>query len=100
MADRSEQAILDPDLPIIDAHHHLFDRPALRYLLNDYLADVGAGHRIVASVYVETQAFVRADGPPLLRPLGADALGTLFLRGWHLERVSSLLVEARGRLDW
>jgi L-fuconolactonase len=64
------EAILDPDLPIIDSHHHLFDRPALRYLLNDYLADIGAGHRITGSVYVETQAFIRPDGPELLRPLG------------------------------
>ena len=65
-----DHATLDPDLAIIDAHHHLFDRPGQRYLLDDYLADIGAGHRIVASVYVETQAFIRADGPELLRSLG------------------------------
>ena len=40
-----DEPILEPDLPIIDSHHHLFDRPAkpgmppLRYLLDDYLAD-------------------------------------------------------------
>ena len=56
MLDRRDEAIVDPDLPIIDAHHHLFDRPALRYLLNEYLADIGTGHRIMGSVYVETQA--------------------------------------------
>ncbi|MBT2336597.1 amidohydrolase family protein [Variovorax paradoxus] len=65
-----DETIIDPDLPIIDAHHHLFDRPALRYMLDDYLADAGAGHRIVASTYVETQAFVRPDLPELLRPVG------------------------------
>lgn len=66
---RSE-AIIEPDLPIVDAHHHLFDRGGVRYLLDDILADVGAGHRIVATVYVESHSMFRADGPPMLRPLG------------------------------
>ena len=39
-------------------------------MFEDYLADVRAGHRIVASVFVETQAFARKDGPEMLRPLG------------------------------
>jgi predicted TIM-barrel fold metal-dependent hydrolase len=64
------EPILDADLPIIDSHHHLFDRPPLRYMVDEYLADARAGHRIVASVYVETQAFARRDGPEMLRPLG------------------------------
>jgi hypothetical protein len=65
-----DEAILDPELPIIDAHHHLFDRPALRYMLEDYLADAGAGHKVMASVYVETLAMARTQGPEALRPLG------------------------------
>jgi predicted TIM-barrel fold metal-dependent hydrolase len=65
-----EEAILDPELPIIDAHHHLFSRPGLDYLLDDYLQDASAGHQIIASVYVETRAFVWTEGPELLRPLG------------------------------
>jgi L-fuconolactonase len=70
------EPILDPDIPIIDAHMHLFDRPALgerpplRYMLDEYLADAQAGHRIVASVYVEIMAFARKEGPEVLRPLG------------------------------
>jgi L-fuconolactonase len=66
---RSE-TVIDPELPVIDAHHHLFDRPTLRYMLDDYLADVDAGHNITASVYVETQAFARTHGPDILRPIG------------------------------
>ena len=65
-----DETVLEPDLPIIDTHHHLFDRPALRYMLDDYLVDVALGHRIIASVYVETQAMARPDGPDWLRPLG------------------------------
>jgi predicted TIM-barrel fold metal-dependent hydrolase len=66
----ADEEIVEPDIPIIDAHHHLFDRPGGRYLLDDYLADVGLGHNIVASVYVETLAMARVDGPELLRPIG------------------------------
>lgn len=66
-----DEPILDPELPIIDSHHHLFDRPGgQRYMLDDYLADTRAGHRIVASVYMEISAFIRKDGPEVLRPLG------------------------------
>lgn len=62
--------IVDPNIPIIDAHHHLFDRPALRYMFEDYVADVNTGHNVIASVYVETLAMSRASGPDLLRPIG------------------------------
>jgi predicted TIM-barrel fold metal-dependent hydrolase len=65
-----DEPILDPEIPIVDSHHHLFDRPELRYLLDEYLADAKAGHRIVASVYLETVAFARQDGPEVMRPLG------------------------------
>jgi L-fuconolactonase len=65
-----DEPILDPDLPIIDSHHHLFDRPDTRYLIEEYAADAALGHNVRASVYVETLAMVRRSGPELLRPLG------------------------------
>lgn len=65
-----DEPILDPGLAIIDSHQHLFDRPALRYLLDDYLAHAAAGHRIIGTVYIETLAMVRPDAPPAARPLG------------------------------
>ena len=65
------EAALEPDRPIIDAHHHLFDHPGWRYLFEDYLADLdGSGHRVVASVFVQCFAMHRADGPEALRPAG------------------------------
>ena len=36
---------LDPAQPVVDAHHHLYDRPGTRYLLQDYLADIQPGTR-------------------------------------------------------
>lgn len=80
-----DEPILEPELAIVDAHHHLFDRPALRYMLGEYLDDVRAGHRVIASVYVETQAFERRDGSPMLRPLGeiefANGVGAMAASG-------------------
>jgi L-fuconolactonase len=64
-----EEAIA-PGLPIIDAHHHLWDRPGWRYLLDELLEDFNAGHNIVASVYVQAWAMYRASGPQWLRPVG------------------------------
>lgn len=65
-----DEIILDPNLPIVDAHIHLFDLPDNRYMMDDYLADAQGGHNVVASIYCESQAFIRTDGPAVLRPLG------------------------------
>jgi L-fuconolactonase len=69
LAQASEE-ILEPELPIVDPHHHLWDFPAHRYLLGDLLADTGTGHRIESTVFIECTACYRADGPSELRPLG------------------------------
>ncbi len=79
------ETIIDPERPIIDAHHHLFDKPALTYMLDEYLDDIRAGHNIVASVYVEASAFHSVDGPEVLRPLGevefANGVGAMCASG-------------------
>src|SRR5262249_23772645 len=63
------EPILEPELPIVDPHHHLWDRPGWRYLLDDLLADTGTGHNIVATVYVQARSMHRADGPDELKPV-------------------------------
>jgi L-fuconolactonase len=65
-----KEEILDPALPICDPHHHLWDYPGRRYLLDELLADTGSGHRVVATVFVECASMYRADGPAALRPVG------------------------------
>jgi predicted TIM-barrel fold metal-dependent hydrolase len=64
------EPILDPDLPIVDSHHHLWHRGGHRYLLHDFLADAGTGHNLVATVFIECDAMYRATGPVELRPVG------------------------------
>ena len=68
--DRRHEEIIEPDLPIIDPHHHLWDRPGWHYLLDELLADLNSGHRIVATVFLQCRAMHRADGPEAFRPVG------------------------------
>ena len=71
LARRPTEAALEPELPIIDPHHHLWDTPARgRYFLPELLADIGGGHNIVATVFLECQAMYRKDGPPEMAPVG------------------------------
>lgn len=58
-----EEAVLEPDLPIVDAHQQLWDREGSRYLLEDYLADAESDHATRASVYIESGAMWRLEGP-------------------------------------
>ena len=67
---RRTEPILEPDLPIIDPHHHLWDRAGWRYLLDDLLADTNSGHNILATVFVQARAMHRAGGPEDLKPIG------------------------------
>ena len=65
----TEEAALEPGLPIIDPHHHLWDRPGNRYLLEDLLEDIQT-HNVRQTVFVECSSMYRADGPEELRVVG------------------------------
>ncbi|MSP37318.1 MAG: amidohydrolase [Deltaproteobacteria bacterium] len=64
------EAPLEPDLPICDAHHHLWERPPRDYLLDDLLADLRSGHNIVSTVAVECGYGYRRAGATEFKPLG------------------------------
>ena len=66
---RTEE-ILEPALPIIDPHHHLWHRDGNTYLLPELIADLASGHNITATVLAECHSMYRPDGPPELRSLG------------------------------
>jgi len=67
---RRNEPILEPDLPIVDPHHHLWDRPGWRYLLDELMADTNSGHNVLATVFVQARAMLRASGPAELRHVG------------------------------
>ena len=67
---RLREDILEPDLPIIDAHHHLWERESGVYLPPELQADLAAGHNVRATVFIQCGHGFRADGPPEMRPVG------------------------------
>ena len=67
---KRREEILEPDLPIVDPHHHLWDRRGNRYLFQELLEDVGSGHNIVATCFEECREMYRADGPQEQKSLG------------------------------
>jgi predicted TIM-barrel fold metal-dependent hydrolase len=64
------EEVIDPARPIVDPHHHLWDRGGQRYLIEEITADIASGHNIVATVYVEARSMYRANGAEALRPVG------------------------------
>jgi L-fuconolactonase len=68
LAKRTE-AIIEPNLPIVDPHHHLWDKET-RYLFDDLRSDVGSGHDIRATVFLQCGSMYRADGDPDFAPVG------------------------------
>jgi predicted TIM-barrel fold metal-dependent hydrolase len=88
------EPIIEPDLPIVDPHHHLWFRPEpllaaleqmeslmtrtlvptfrrhARYLFDEFLADLRSGHNVRATVYVEVHSMYRTRGPEAMRSVG------------------------------
>ena len=83
------EAILEPDLQIIDPHHHLWDlRPLMPafpeprhpfiasialspyYTFNEIHADATSGHNVIGTVFMECGAFYRAGADEAFKPVG------------------------------
>tara|TARA_B100000676_G_scaffold312070_1_gene384600 strand:- start:1875 stop:2897 length:1023 start_codon:yes stop_codon:yes gene_type:complete len=88
--DSVEEEALEPDLPIIDPHHHLWDfkveRVNPRYFLEEMLEDTNSGHNILATVFIECGAMFREDGSDDEKPLGE----TEFVNGIAAQSASGL----------
>ena len=67
---KRQEEILEPGLAIVDPHHHLWDHPGSRYLLDELLADVNSGHNIVATVFIQCGSGYRTSGPEEMRCIG------------------------------
>ena len=71
----TQEETLEPDIPICDPHHHYWDMraeyiPYHRYLLHELAADIGSGHNVRSTVFIEARSMYRADGPEEMRAVG------------------------------
>ncbi|MBS0642208.1 MAG: amidohydrolase family protein [Acetobacteraceae bacterium] len=64
------EEVLEPDLPIIDPHHHLWKARPDQYLLEDLVADLRTGHNVLSTVFIQCGSEYFPDGPEALRPVG------------------------------
>ena len=71
LAKRPTETPIEPDLPIIDPHHHFWHSPGRgEYLLPGILNDMAGGHNIVSTVFLECRAMYRKEGPRHMAALG------------------------------
>ncbi|MBV6306918.1 amidohydrolase family protein [Candidimonas humi] len=86
LATRCED-ILWPELPIIDPHHHLWDRPGSRYLLDELNADISSGHKVEATVFVQSRSMYKQAGEERYKPVGevefANGVAACFASGLY-----------------
>ncbi len=71
----TQEPSLEPDLPICDPHHHFWDfrterLPYQRYLLHELVADIGSGHNVRSTVFIEARSMYRAGASEEMRPVG------------------------------
>ena len=66
---RQPEPAIDPAMPVIDPHHHLWDRGG-GYFLDELLADIGGGHNVVSTVFLQCAYGYRTGGPEAMKPVG------------------------------
>lgn len=101
LAQETPEPVLEPDLPIIDPHHHLWDHRTLDpgmgfeqklYLCEELTNDITAsGHNVRQTVFAQCGAFYRADGPEEMRCVGE----TEFVHGVAAMSRSGIYGDAR-----
>ena len=82
---RTVEAPIEPELPIVDPHHHLWTHVEPAYLLDELRADTGSGHNVVATVFLQCFWAYRTSGPEGMKPVG------------ETEFVASVAAEAQKR---
>jgi len=94
--DQTPEDALEPDLEIVDPHHHLWDMREFAganpwglfkqqyYMTDELLEDcIGGGHNVTHTVFVQTHSFFAADSSPIMAPLGEVLLLILMLLLLH-----------------
>ncbi len=71
------EAVVEPELEIVDAHHHLWEEATSSYgiyTLADLRTDTASGHNVVETVFIDCGSGYRTEGPEALRPVGETEL--------------------------
>lgn len=89
--DQHTEDALEPELSICDPHHHFWDRPDGRYLLDELIADTSSGHKIESTVFVECLSMYSADQETAFAPIGE----TEFVQGLAAQSASGGFGEMR-----
>jgi len=91
--------VIEPDLRIVDPHHHLWPTGGvLPYGLGELHADTESGHRVEQTVFVECGAAYRSDGPDELRPVGETEFVATTALGDPTNLISGIVGHADLRL--
>tara|TARA_R110002020_G_scaffold458434_1_gene675847 strand:+ start:36003 stop:37097 length:1095 start_codon:yes stop_codon:yes gene_type:complete len=96
---REQEDVLEPELPIVDPHHHLWDRPGSRYMPPDLRDDTLSGHKVIATVYVESNAMYRSSGPVELMPVGETEIMSAICTPWAGDGQPALCAAVIGYVD-
>jgi predicted TIM-barrel fold metal-dependent hydrolase len=103
LSQEAPEEVLEPDLPIVDPHHHLWDirsftmQPHMGFEQKVYLCEeisndiTESGHNIVQTVFAQCGAFYRAAGPESMKCVGE----TEFVHGIVAMSNSGIYGEAR-----
>lgn len=82
LSSENPEQVLEPDLPIVDPHHHLWDIRSFDiephasfqqkvYLCEEVVDDIrGSGHNVRQTVFAQCGAFFRAEGPREMKCVG------------------------------
>ena len=65
-----QEEIVEPDIPIIDPHHHLWNDRGSTYLVEQLQNDTSSGHQVLKTVYMECGWAYREGGPKHLKVVG------------------------------
>lgn len=67
---QGNEEILEADLEICDPHHHLWDDAENPYMFEHLLSDLGSGHNVTSTVFMECSSMYRAQGEQAFKPVG------------------------------
>lgn len=67
---RKTERAINPGIPLVDPHHHLWDRQGQTYLSRQFLTDAAGEHNVISTVYVECLNEYRTTGEDQFLPVG------------------------------